>query len=281
MIQLGVYSDLVVEREAPPGLYLLDDEKEEVLLPNKFVTSEMSIGSSVNVFVYTDSEDRLVATTQRPYVTLGGFAVLMVKDVNAFGAFLDWGLDKDLFVPFKNQANKMEEGKSYLIHLYEDEDSDRLVATSKYTRFLSKEMPSLEQGDEVDLLIGGRTDLGRNVIVNDQFSGLIYSNQIFKKLEFGDRTTGYVSNVREDGKLDISLEPLGHKSIEPNAQIILDFLKSNQGKLMLHDKSDPEEIKEVLSMSKKNFKKAVGTLYRQKLVLIQDTFIELIETSEK
>lgn len=282
MIQLGVVNRLRVNRSMPQGLYLISlTGDEEVLLPNRYVTTEMEIDQEVEVFVYTDSEDRVVATTQTPKIQLNEFAYLKVVGVSPFGAFLDWGLEKDLFVPFRNQISKMEEGKSYIVYLYEDEDSDRLVGTSKYGAYLESAVEGLAVGDEVHLMVEAQSDLGVKMIVNGKYKGLVYTNELFKRLQQGMQTTGFVKKIREDGKLDISLEPLGHLSIEPNAEKLLSILKMNKGKLNLTDKSDPELIKSFLQMSKKNFKKALGTLYKQRLVNLHDNYIELVENIKK
>ena len=276
MIQLGIFNSLEIKREAPPGLYLIDSDGEEILLPNKFITDTMKIGDEISVFVYTDSEDRLVSTTQKPLIELGGFAYLEVISVTNYGAFLDWGLDKDLFVPFKNQAAEMELGKKYIVHLYEDLDSDRLVASSRYNTFLEDVTTDIKNWDKVNLLVCGVSDLGVNLIVNNKYRGLVYHNQVFKKMFPGDVLEGFVSKLREDGKIDISLEPLGYLNIEPNSQKILDEMKAQGGVLYLHDKSDAEEIKSQLEMSKKVFKKAIGALYRQRLIVLNDDSIALV-----
>lgn len=278
MIQLGEYNTLQAKREMPQGMYLMSlDDDEEVLLPSRFVKEHnIQLDQEVRVFVYTDSEDRLVATTQTPYVTLHKFAYLEVVDTNPFGAFLDWGLDKQLFVPYRNQKLKMEVGRSYLIYLYEDEESDRLVGTAKYSKLLSKVVFGISVGDEVEIIVDHKTDLGMNVVVNNQYSGLIYENELFKKIQQGNKLSGFVKKIREDGKLDISLEPLGYKSIEPNAAFLLDYLKLNKGVVYLSDKSSPELIKDTLEMSKKNFKKAIGGLYKQRLIVIHEDRVELV-----
>lgn len=282
MIQLGVVNRLRINRETPQGYYLMSlEDEEEVLLPQKYITGEMGINDEVEVFVYTDSEDRLVAVTDTPKIMLHEFAYLEVKGVTPFGAFLDWGLEKDLFIPFRNQTKKMEEGESYVVYLYEDEESDRLVGTAKYGSYLQEESEGLAEGDEVDILVEGRSDLGMKVIVNGMFKGLIYHNEIFKRISTGMSLPAFVKKVREDGRLDVSLEPQGVISIEPNAQKIISYLKMNKGSINLTDKSDPELIKSYLQMSKKNFKKALGSLYKQRLVKLLEDRIELAETEKK
>lgn len=282
MIQLGVINRLRINREMPQGYYLMSlTDQEEVLLPNKYITDTMAIDQEIDVFVYTDSEDRVTAVTDTPKIMLHEFAYLTVKGVSPFGAFLDWGLEKDLFVPFRNQTKKMLEGESYVVYMYEDEESDRLVATAKYGQFIKEEVEDLNDGDEVDILVEGRSDLGLKVIVNGLYRGLIYENEIFKRIDVGMSTSAFVKKVREDGRLDISLEPQGVISIEPNAQKILSYLKMNKGSINLTDKSDPELIKSYLQMSKKNFKKALGSLYKQRLVNLLENGIELAEETKK
>lgn len=275
MIQPGIFNLLTAKRVAPPGMYLVDDEDTEVLLPNKYIPKDMLIDDEINVFIFYDSEDRMTATTVRPKIELHQFAGLTVKDVTPFGAFMDWGLEKDLLVPFSEQDRRMQRGMTYLIYLYFDEATERLVGTSRVSKQLEKENIQLKHGEEVELLLGDATDLGIKVIINNKYEGLLYHNEIFKTLNLGERRTGYVKNVREDGKIDVSLEKQGYKNVEPNAQKILDKLQSNAGFLPLHDKSSPDLIQQQLEMSKKTFKKAVGALYREKVIRIEEKGIYL------
>lgn len=268
MIHLGQYNTLTILRFTPPGAYLGDEEDNVVLLPNKYLSDDLEVGQSVTVFVYLDSHERLVSTTLTPKIELNTFAYLKVNATSHFGAFLDWGLEKDLFVPFKEQKIKMEEGKYYLVYLYLDEATQRLLASARVRRFLETEHMVLEEKDEVELLICDTTELGKNVIVNDTYSGLIYKNDLVKAVKRGDRTTGYVTKVRPDGKLDIALEKPGFQKVEPNSQVILDYLQAHHGEMHLTDKSDPDTIREELGMSKKTFKQALGTLYKKRLVVI-------------
>jgi predicted RNA-binding protein (virulence factor B family) len=276
MIEIGHYNELEVSRHSEPGVYLIDEEGNEILLPNKYVTDEMQTGSSLKVFVYKDSEDRPVATTERPYAIIDEFAFLYVKDVNQVGAFLDWGLEKDLFVPFREQAQKMVSGKSYVVYIYFDLKTERVVASGKLSQFTKNDFIELEAGQEVDLMICNKTDIGVNVIINNMYEGLIFQNEIFQNIQTGDRTRGYIKSVREDDKIDVSLEKIGYDSIEPNSKHLLNQLKFKDGFIPLNDKSDPELIKSTLEMSKKTFKKAVGTLYKQKLIRLEDDGIHLI-----
>ncbi|MEQ8715009.1 MAG: S1-like domain-containing RNA-binding protein [Cyclobacteriaceae bacterium] len=276
MIAIGKYNTLRIERFAPPGLYLEDEEGEEVLLPNRWITDEMKADDELEVFIYKDSEDRIIATTEKPYIFRDEFGYLEVKQVTPIGAFLGWGLDKDLLVPFKEQRAKMREGGRYLVYLYLDVETWRLSASAKIQKYIETEDIELEEGEEVDLLICERTDLGVKVIINNLYHGLLYNNEIFKEVRTGDKTTGYVKTIREDGKIDVALEKQGYKSVEPNAQRILDLLSQNEGFLPLHDKSDPEKIKYQLGMSKKLFKKAIGALYKDKRIVIEEKGIRLV-----
>ena len=275
MIQPGIFNLLTAKRLAPPGMYLVDDEDTEVLLPNKYIPEDMLIDDEINVFIFYDSEDRMTATTVKPKIELHQFAGLTVKDVTPFGAFMDWGLEKDLLVPFSEQDRRMQRGATYLIYLYFDEATERLVGTSRVHKQLERDHVELKTGDEVDLLLGDATDLGIKVIINNKYDGLLYHSEIFKNLQLGERRKGYVKTVREDGKVDVSLEKQGYQNVEPNAQKILDKLKANGGFLPLHDKSSPDLIQMHLEMSKKTFKKAVGALYRQKIIRLEGKGIHL------
>ena len=276
MIEIGKYNTLKIERDTQVGLYLTDG-KEDILLPNKYVPREFEIGEEIIVFVYLDHEERPVATTLEPYIYLNEFALLRVNYTNKFGAFLDWGLEKDLFVPFREQARPMEKGKRYLVYMYIDEKSNRLVGTSKINQFLSNESLTVEKGEEVDLIISHITDMGINVIINEQHKGLMYKDEVYEDLRTGDRMKGYIKTIRPDNKIDVSLQKEGFENIEPNAEKILDELRASRGFLRLNDDSHPEDIKTVLKMSKKTFKKAIGTLYKQKLIEIKEDGIYLAE----
>ena len=276
MLNIGTYHDLEILRHTPPGLYLTDGE-QEILLPNKYIPEGYKMGEKIRVFVYLDHEERLVATTLEPYVTLHNFAWLRVNYTNNFGAFMDWGLEKDLFVPFKEQARPMQEGYRYLVYAYLDEQSKRLVASSKLNQFLNNDLLTFQEHDEVDLIVSHITDLGVNVIINEKHKGLIYKNEMYQnQIRPGDRMKGFIKSIRADGKVDVSLQKSGFENIEINAQIILDMLKKGRGYLRLHDKSSSEDIKTVLQMSKKTFKKSIGTLYKDKIIDIKEDGIYLL-----
>ncbi|WP_422104801.1 S1 RNA-binding domain-containing protein [Winogradskyella sp.] len=277
MIHLGEYNTLEILRDTEPGLFLGDGDQDEVLLPNRYVPETFEIGDQLEVFVYLDNEERPVATTDQPYIKKGDFAVLRCNQVTKFGAFLDWGLVKELFCPFKEQAFKMKAGGWYLVYCYLDEDTQRLVASSKTNRFLDNKELTVSQFDEVDLIVSHPSEIGMNVIVNKRHLGLVFKDDIYKDISVGDRLKGIVKKVRRDNKLDISLSQIGYRNIEPSAAFILEVLKDNSGFLPLHDKSSPEVIKEQLQMSKKSFKKAIGSLYKDRLISIDANGITLIK----
>ncbi|REG88190.1 CvfB family protein [Winogradskyella sediminis] len=276
MINLGEYNTLEILRDTEPGLFLGDGEDGEVLLPNRYVPKVFEIGDNIEVFVYLDNEERPVATTDHPYIKKGDFALLRCNQVTDYGAFLDWGLVKELFCPFREQAFKMKAGGWYLVHCYLDDESERLVASSKTNSFLDNKELTVSQFDEVDLIVSHPSELGMNVIVNNMHLGLIFNDDIYKDISVGDRLKGLVKKVRPDNKLDISLNQIGYRNIEPNADYILNELHDNGGFLPVHDKSNPETIKDLLQMSKKSFKKAIGSLYKERQIEIKEDGIYLL-----
>lgn len=280
-MRVGEYNYLTILRATSVGMYLGDEEGNDVLLPHKYIPENAQIGQNIEVFIYRDSEDRLIATTLKPLILLNQFAVLEVVAATQFGAFLDWGLEKDLFVPFKEQNHKLQKGQWVPVFLYLDEQTDRVVASAKVHKYFKNlDGVNLDEGQEVDLLVFEKTELGHNVIVNNLYKGLVYENETFRRLAWGDITKGFVKLIRDEGKIDISLQPLGFlKTLEPNQKAILDKLQQSGGTLNLSDNSDPIEIQEVLEMSKKAFKKAIGVLYKDKKIQIKDDSIVLIQTS--
>ncbi|WP_179338576.1 CvfB family protein [Winogradskyella ludwigii] len=276
MIYLGEYNTLEILRDTEPGLFLGDGEEGEVLLPNRYVPKVFEIGDDIEVFVYLDNEERPVATTDKPYIKKGDFALLRCNQVTDYGAFLDWGLVKELFCPFREQAFKMKAGGWYLVHCYLDDETERLVASSKTNSFLSNKELNVAQFDEVDLIVSHPSELGMNVIVNKEHLGLIFKDDIYQDVSVGDRLKGIIKKVRPDNKLDISLNQIGYRNIEPNAEHILNELHDNGGFLPVHDKSDPEKIKDLLQMSKKSFKKAIGSLYKERQIEIKEDGIHLL-----
>jgi len=264
MIEVGEYCVLQVLRDTPYGLFLGEEgSKESVLLPGKEIPEGTSVGDSLKVFIYNDSEDRPVATTKTPGITRNSFGVLRVKDVNKMGVFLDWGLEKDLLVPFKEQYKKMAIDQEVLVFMYFDEGSERLVASGNLDRFISNKTLSVEVGDKVELIVWDSSDLGISVIINHKHKGLIYQNELFRKLSPGDQLIGYIKQIREENKLDVRLSKEIAKQIPEDSE-----LKDNDGKLPIGDKSVPEEIYALCKMSKKAFKRAAGTLYKQRIVKI-------------
>jgi predicted RNA-binding protein (virulence factor B family) len=283
MINIGEYNELEAFQLVDAGMFLIEKEAdidaedlEKVLLPNAYLPASLSRGDSMEVFIYLDSEDRIIATNLKPSVTLNNFAYLPVKEVNSVGAFLDMGLAKDLLVPYRQQAVEMQEGKSYLVFMYLDETTNRLIASSKTNRFLNNDDIEIKEGEEVDLIVSKNTDLGYNVIVNKQHKGLIFQSAIFQQLHTGDAIKGFVKTIREDKKLDIILQQQGVSSTEPNAQAILDFLKDNDGSTTITDKSAPQEIYAAFGLSKKAFKRALGALYKKRLVKLSKETTELV-----
>jgi predicted RNA-binding protein (virulence factor B family) len=275
-MKIGQFNTLKIDRDTQVGLFLTNG-KEDVLLPNKYVPKVFEIGEEITVFVYLDHEERPVATTLVPYIFLNEFALLRVNYVNQVGAFMDWGMEKDILVPFKEQARPMEKGKRYLVYLYLDEKTNRLVASSKTNQFLNNENLALEKNEEVDLIISHITEIGINVIINQKHKGLVYKDEVYNDaIRTGDKMKGYIKTVRQDGKIDVSLQVQGFESIEPNSEIILNELRASRGFLRLNDNSNPEDIKTVLKMSKKTFKKAIGLLYKEKMIEIKDDGIHLL-----
>lgn len=276
-MQTGEFNTLQVLRFTSSGAYLGDNSGNEVLLPGKYIPVEAKIGDTISVFLYTDSEDRLVATTQTPRIKLNEFAFLQVTAVNETGAFMDWGLEKDLLVPFREQQKRMVKHLWYVVYLYLDNISGRLVGSTRIRKFLQKDPDGLEPGQKVSLLVYERTDLGMNVIVDNKYYGLLYANEIFQPVFPGDILQGYIKKIREDKSLDISLQKQGLDNLNESAELILKVLQDNKGFLPLSDASDPEDIYDILSMSKKTFKRSVGMLYKQKLVRIEPDGLRLNE----
>lgn len=277
MIQLGEFHELLIIRESDHGIYLENDEGDEVLLPNKYVPETWKVYDRIKVFVYLDHEERPVATTLTPKIKLDQFETLTCVEVSKFGAFLDWGLEKHLFVPFKEQVVPMQKGERYLVFCYLDLETQRLAASSKVHAFLDNAELTVEPFEEVDLIVSNPTDLGFNVIINQLHLGLLYHDEVFKKLRVGDEIRGFIKKIRTDNKIDVMLQRPGYRSIEPNAQKILDAIEAAGGFIDLTDKSDPNEIKNRLQMSKKSFKKAIGSLYKNRQIDLREDGIVLTE----
>jgi predicted RNA-binding protein (virulence factor B family) len=279
MIELGKTNKLRILRNTSVGMYLGDDDNNVVLLPKKYVEPEFQIDDEIDVFIYTDSEDRIIATRLKPFAEINHFAFLNVSEVTKFGAFLDWGLEKDLFVPFKEQKHKMFEGYSYVVYIYVDELTNRIVASSKVNKFISNEVLSVAQGDEVDLLVYNETDMGFTCIINSLHKGLIYHNDIYQDIKVGDDLKGYVKQIREGNLIDLSLQKIGFKHVLSSTDMILEYLKTHDGYLELTDKSSPDLIERRFNMSKATFKKSLGILYRQRQVTLHDDGVRLVKTN--
>ena len=274
-VVLGKYNQLEVVKEVDFGIYLDGGDDGEILLPSRYVPEGCKPGDVLNVFIYLDNEERLIATTLQPKVQVGEFACLEVAWINEYGAFLDWGVMKDLFVPFREQKMKMQKGRSYVVHAHVDEESYRIMASAKVERYLSKEKPDYQPGQEVEIMIWQRTDLGYKAIVENQYSGLIYQGEIFQSLEPGMKLTAYIRQVREDGKIDLTLQKDGQKKVEDFSEVLLQFIKDQGGRTSLNDKSAAEDIYEAFGVSKKTFKKAVGDLYKKRLIVLEEGGIRL------
>lgn len=281
MIHIGKINTLIILRESDVGLFLSDDDGREVLLPNSFLKSKYKINELIDVFIYTDLDNHLIATFQKPYTEINSFAYLRVTSITEFGAFLDWGIEKDLFVPFNEQKIKMNENDFYVVYVYLDEKTNRIVGSNRIEKFLKNETIQLKESEEVKLLVFNESELGFSVIVNGTYQGLIYHNDIYKDVFIGDEMIGYVKNIREDNLIDISFQKSGFKNVLDSTEVILDCIKKNNGFLNLHDKSSPEEISIKLSMSKATFKKSIGILYRHRKILIKLDGVYLVEETKK
>lgn len=276
MLRLGDYNTLRIVKSVDFGLYLDGGEEGEILLPQRYVTKDMHIGDEIEVFIYLDQEERPVATTEHPIAKVGEFASLEVAWVNQYGAFLKWGLMKDLFCPFREQKKRMEQGQRHIVYIKVDKDSYRLMATAKVEKYLEP-APALKHGDPADILVWQKTDLGFKCIVNNRYQGQIYDNQIFQPLHSGDRLSGFIDHVRQDGKIDLTLQPSGRQHTLDFAEVLLRYLYENDGYCNLGDKSPAELIYDRFQVSKKAYKKAIGDLYRRRLITIADDGIRLVK----
>lgn len=274
-IKLGRYNQLEIVKEVDFGVYLDGDEDGEILLPLKYVPEGSAPGDILNVFIYLDMEERLVATTQQPYAQVGDFACLEVAWVNEYGAFLDWGLMKDLFVPFREQKVKMQKGRRYVVYVDLDEESYRIMGSARVERYLSRERAYYLPGDEVEVMVWQRTDLGYKVIVDNKFGGMLYHNEIFQQLATGMKLPAFVKQVRPDGKIDLELQQAGFRKVDDFAEVLLQFIKDKGGRTSINDKTDAETIYDTFGVSKKTFKKAVGELYKKRLIVLEDGGIRL------
>jgi predicted RNA-binding protein (virulence factor B family) len=273
MLRIGNYNRLNITRVTATGAFL-SSEVGEILLPGRLVPKGAAPGSELNVFIYVDSEDRLTATTRKPRAEVGDFALLKVKDNVTVGTFLDWGLEKDLLLPFGEQTVPLRRGEEVLVRVYLH-SSDRVAASAKLDKFLLPSDGTLAEGDMVELLVYAYSDLGAKVVINNTFSGLLFKNELFSTPACGERLQGYVKKIREDGKIDVTLRTGGAREAANDREVILDALKAHNGLLPLSDKSSPEAIAVLLRMSKKSFKKAIGGLYKEGLVNITPEGVRL------
>lgn len=276
---LGRKNNLRINRKVDFGFYLEGGESGEILFPNRYHSEEMKIGDVVEVLVYLDGEERLVATTEDAFAYANEFACLEVKDITEYGAFLDWGVMKQLFVPYSEMASKMEVGQKYLVYIYVDPLTDRLIASGKIDKFLESTNSTYEVGEEVEISVWQASELGVKVMIDYKHIGLIFHNQVFKKLTEGDKLKAYIQKIREDGKIDVSLEKPNHHKLDDLSTRLLDLIRANEKVRQLSDKSDPQQIYSLTEMSKKNFKKAIGALYKQKLINLTEKGIELNQTN--
>ena len=275
MLTPGQYYTLTVSRNTDFGQFLVDDDGDEILLPNRYVTENIQPGDPIEVFVYTDSEDRPVATTDKPFLLAGEAAYLEAVDKTVHGAFFRWGVPKDLFLPIRNQVGRVDIGQKYVVYMYVDKISNRLTGTTKLNPFIRNEEIGVQPGDEVDILVALANPLGYRVIINNAHWGMIYSNQIFSRVAIGDKLKGYVIRITEDNRIDVSLQKQGYDEVKDAAEKLQELLRENGGMLPLADKSDPDEVRRLTRMSKKVFKRAVGTLLKQEKIEMNDTRIVL------
>lgn len=278
MALIGRYNSLQVVKQTDFGLYLDGEADGEILLPNRYVPKNepSEIGDWLNVFLYLDSEDRLIATTERPKAQVGGFASLKVVEINSIGLFLDWGLPKDLLLPHSEEKRPLQVGDYCVVHVYLDKRSKRITATARLDRYLDNTPPRYKVGDAVDLLVAEQTDMGFKAIINNQHWGLIHKNEAFKFLRSGMQEKGFIKELRADGKISLSLQPVGQEAASSLSEQILARLRAEGGSLALSDKSPPEVISKAFGVSKGNFKKAIGGLFKQGLIVIHDDRIELV-----
>lgn len=276
--EVGKILELEALKETPQGVYLVTETDEEILLPNKYVPQDLEMGDRIEVFVYTDSEDRPIATTLDPKIKMDKFAFLKVVDVNQFGAFLDWGMEKDLLLPFSEQQFDVEATKRYLVFMYKDQVTNRLVATTKFGKYIKKNKLELNIGDKVNLLVSGETEIGFKVIVNDLHYGMVFKNELYKDIQIADRLTGYMQRVRADNKLDITLNSAKLNDVETLANEIYERLLKAKGSLPISDKSSPELVKKEFQVSKKAFRRALGLLYSERKITITPESIDLVKS---
>ncbi|MBS9778406.1 MAG: GntR family transcriptional regulator [Gammaproteobacteria bacterium] len=284
-IEIGRYNTLRITKNVDFGVYLDGGDEEtggwgEILLPARYVPADSSIGDELEVFIYFDSEDRIIATTEKPKATVGEFAYLRAVDVNKAGAFLDWGLPKDVLVPYREQAKPMRQGAYYLVYLFQDDESERVTASSRVSQYLNQSEPTYTEGESVPIIIMATTDLGYKAIINHSHTGMLYHNEVFEPLKIGQKLTATIKKVREDGKIDLAIPSVDKKNLSELEQTIIDKLNANHGVVRLGDKTPPDEIYKAFKVSKKNFKRAVSRLYKQRLITVKDNSIHLADSAK-
>lgn len=276
MVDIGQYNQLDVIKKVDFGLYLDGGAYGDILLPKKYVDKHTAVGDRLEVFIYLDSEDRLVATTLKPKAVVGECAYLKVVDVNRIGAFLDWGLPKDLLVPFNQQQKPMQKGYSYMVYLFVDEHSERIAGSSRLEDYLTEEPDQLKPNQPVDLMIYGNSDLGFKAVVDGRYLGQLYRNEVFRALHYGEKLPGFIKRVRSDGKIDIALQPAAHLARNSLAETILAHMKDNNGISTLTDRSPPGDIYKAYGVSKATYKKALGLLYKNRQIIIEKHQLTLV-----
>jgi len=277
MAEIGKLNNLIALKKVEFGVYLDGEELGEILLPKKYIHNDLSTGDVIEVFIYRDSENRPIATTEKPIAEVNEFAFMNVVSVTKFGAFVDWGLPKNLMVPYREQKKILEEGRSYMVYIYMDEKSQRLTGSTKLDQFLDLTPIEFKEGDEVELLIYDKTNIGFKAIIEGTHSGIIYDNEVFQKLEIGQKVKGYIKKIREDRKIDLRLQKSGYENIDEVMGKILEKIKEQNGFIPVNDKSPPEVISETFGISKKTFKKSIGALYKKRLIIMDEEGIKLIE----
>lgn len=276
MIKIGNFNTLKVLKLVDFGAYLDGGNNIEILLPSKYIIKPLQIGDTIDVFIHTDSEDRLIATTETPLIKVGEFAYLRVKQTTQFGAFLDWGLSKDLLVPFREQKTRMKDGEEYLVYAYLDDTTKRIVASSKIEKFLGNKYPCYKIGDTVEIIVYSQTEIGYKVVVDNLFQGMLYYNEIFQDINIGDKLNSYIKSIRPDGKIDLTLSDKAINRICLLSKKIYHWIRIHGGETTICDKTNPEIIKETFSCSKKDFKKAIGLLYKEQRIEISDKGIKVL-----
>ncbi len=276
MASIGRYNTLKILRETSSGYFLDGEELGDILLPGKYVPHGIQTGEQIEVFLYFDSEDRIIATNEEPYCVVGDFALLEVVEVNEVGAFLNWGLEKDLLVPFREQKVKMESGSWHIVYVYIDEQTNRIAASAKVDKFIGKATAEYQTGEEVELFIYGSSPMGFKAIINGSHWGMLYRNEVFQPLNRGEFIKGYINKLREDGKIDVRLYPEGYKKAESSTELIMEYLKRHDGFMALTEKSASHDIYETFGISKKNFKMAIGKLYKERVISLALDGVRLV-----